>query len=184
MTGHFSAPSAPPDPDPIRPDPILTGTATALTVAAARPGDAGEILTVQRAAYVTEAQLYGEPMLPPLTETLAELAAVLAGEDVVLAARLESRIVGAVRARIDGDTGYVGRLAVAPDVQGRGIGGRLLREVEAACPARVRRFELFTGAHSEANLRLYRRQGYVEFAHRVIDAGPGLVYLEKRRLPG
>jgi hypothetical protein len=31
-------------------------------------GDAGEILTLQRAAYVTEAQAHGDLTLPPLTQ--------------------------------------------------------------------------------------------------------------------
>lgn len=39
---------------------------------------AGEALTVQRAAYVTEAQQYHAPDLPPLTETVEELRADLA----------------------------------------------------------------------------------------------------------
>lgn len=42
------------------------------------PGDAGELLTLQRAAFVTEAQLYDNPHLPPLTETLDALRADLA----------------------------------------------------------------------------------------------------------
>jgi hypothetical protein len=41
--------------------------------------DAGEILTVQRAAYLTEAQRYRNPYLPPLTETLDQVREVLAG---------------------------------------------------------------------------------------------------------
>ena len=42
------------------------------------PGDAGEVLTLQRAAFVTEAQAHGDPALPPLTQTLAELRAATA----------------------------------------------------------------------------------------------------------
>ena len=37
---------------------------------------AGELLTVRRAAFVTEAQLYDDPNIPPLTQTLDELRAV------------------------------------------------------------------------------------------------------------
>lgn len=37
--------------------------------------DAGEVLTLQRAAYVTEAQLYNDAFLPALTQTLDELVA-------------------------------------------------------------------------------------------------------------
>ncbi|MER6582469.1 hypothetical protein ABT267_42790, partial [Nonomuraea sp. NPDC001023] len=48
--------------------------------------DAGEILTLQRAAYVSEAQLYGDPYIPPLVESLEQVRkAVETG--VVLKAR-------------------------------------------------------------------------------------------------
>ena len=40
--------------------------------------DAGEILTLQRAAYVTEAQGHNDTMMPPLTQTLDQLRAELA----------------------------------------------------------------------------------------------------------
>ena len=40
--------------------------------------DEGEILTLQRAAYVTEAQVYGDPMLPPVIQTLDQLRAEMA----------------------------------------------------------------------------------------------------------
>ncbi|HUG86944.1 MAG TPA: hypothetical protein VMM13_20410 [Euzebya sp.] len=40
------------------------------TIRAAGPEDAREMLTLQRAAYVTEAQLYDDPNLPALTQTL------------------------------------------------------------------------------------------------------------------
>lgn len=153
-----------------------------ITIATADLADAGEILTVQRAAYVSEAQLYGDPRLPPLTETLTELRTELAGGTLVLTARCGPRLVGAVRARVRDANGHIGRLAVAPDLQGRGIGGRLLGAVEARLAGRVTRLELFTGARSEANLRLYRRHGYAVFDHRPAGSGPGLTYLEK--LPG
>ncbi|MDT7552926.1 MAG: hypothetical protein QOI16_1462, partial [Pseudonocardiales bacterium] len=37
-----------------------------LRIGLLRPSDAGEVLTVQRAAYVTEAQRYAAPHIPPL----------------------------------------------------------------------------------------------------------------------
>ncbi|WP_030488635.1 GNAT family N-acetyltransferase [Micromonospora chokoriensis] len=141
--------------------------------------DAGEILTVQRAAYLSEAQHYTDPFLPPLTETLDEVVAVLAGPSIVLAARLEHRLVGSVRAHVDGDTAHVGRLSVAPDQHGRGVGGRLLAAIEAACAGRVARFTLFTGADSTRNLRLYQRHGYRIVAHRPDPNGIPLAVLEK-----
>ncbi|MEH1013011.1 GNAT family N-acetyltransferase [Micromonospora sp. CPCC 206060] len=152
------------------------------TITRAGVDDAGEILTVQRAAYVTEAQLYRDPHLPPLTETLAEVrAALVDAGTVVLAARLGNRLVGSVRARTVDGTCHIARLAVAPDQQGLGLGGRLLSAAEqAGRAAGATRFELFTGTHSEANLRLYRRHGFVAYDHRPSGAGPGLTWLEKR----
>ncbi|MFC4145271.1 GNAT family N-acetyltransferase [Micromonospora mangrovi] len=154
-----------------------------LLIAPAGVADAGELLTVQRAAYLVEAQRYADPFLPPLTETLDEVRAALAGPAVVLVARLGHRLVGSVRATVDGDTAHVGRLSVAPDQQGRGVGARLLTAIEAACADRVARFTLFTGAESADNLRLYERHGYVPTGHRPSPAGPGLVDLVKTVSP-
>ncbi|WBC14765.1 GNAT family N-acetyltransferase [Micromonospora sp. WMMA1998] len=152
---------------------------TDVTIAPAVVADAGEILTVQRAAYLVEAQRYRDVFLPPLTETLDEVRAALTGPDVVLAARRGPRLVGSVRARIDGDTAHVGRLSVAPDQQGHGVGGRLLAAVEQACAGRVARFALFTGAQSAENLGLYARRGYRVVTHRPDENGNGLAVLEK-----
>lgn len=149
-------------------------------ISRAEPDDAGELLTVQRAAYLAEGERYGSFRLPPLTETVDEVRAVLAGSTAVLVARLGHRLVGSVRGRADGDTCHVGRLSVAPDLQGRGIARRLLEAMEREFAGRARRFEVFTGAASHANLRLYRSIGYTDLGHRDIDSGPGLAYLEKR----
>ena len=148
-------------------------------IAPARPDDAGELLTVQRAAYLSEAQRYGDPHLPPLTETLAEVRAAIGSAAVVLVARAGHRLIGSVRGNVLDDTGHIGRLAVAPDLHRLGIGRRLLAAVEAALAPRVTRFELFTGAASDANLHLYRSCGYTDRGHRATLHGPGLTYLEK-----
>ncbi|WP_174529837.1 GNAT family N-acetyltransferase [Micromonospora maritima] len=152
---------------------------TDVTIAPAVVADAGEILTVQRAAYLVEAQRYRDLFLPPLTETLDEVRTALAGPAVVLAARRGARLIGSVRARIDGDTAHVGRLSVAPDQQGHGVGGRLLAAVEHACTGRVARFALFTGAESAENLGLYVRRGYRVVTHRPDENGNRLAVLEK-----
>ena len=140
------------------------------------PGAAGELLTLQRAAYVTEAQLYDDVRLPALVQTLDELVGELA-VSTCLAALAGTRLVGAVRARERDGVLHVGRLVVAPDLQGHGIGTRLLLATEQATA--LPRSALFTGARSLANLRLYHRHGYVESHRERVRAGLDLVHLAK-----
>jgi ribosomal protein S18 acetylase RimI-like enzyme len=150
-------------------------------LAALTPGDAGEVLTLQRAAFVTEAQAHQDPHLPPLTQTLADLRAELSGRDCHgWGIRDASRLVACVRAHVSNDTAELARLVVAPDRQGQGIGTRLLLAAEELLPPHVRTISLATGQHSQANLRLYRRHGYRP-THTTPAGAYLLIHLAKAR---
>lgn len=151
-----------------------------MVVEAASEADAGEIMTVQRAAYVSEAQLYDNPHLSALSEPLADVRKAIASS-VVLVARVGPRVVGVVRGRVDGPVCHVGRLVVAPDMQSMGIGRRLLLAVESRVPASVERFALYTGGRSESNLGLYRKVGYTLAREERVADTLTLVHLEKPR---
>ena len=145
--------------------------------------DAGELLTLQRAAYVTEAQAHDDPGLPPLRQTLDELRSELRSAAVTaLGIRDGGRLVATVRLRhaaADPHTAEIARLAVAPDRQGEGLGTRLLVEAEHRVRPRVTALDLFTGDRSERSLRLYARHGYVE-THRTPAGTHQLVHMRKR----
>lgn len=150
--------------------------------------DAGEVLTVQRAAYVTEAQAHDDVGLPPLQQTLPELAAELADPAVLALGWRDTngRLVAAARAHVSGanpDIAKISRLTVAPDRQGQGLGTRLLAAIEAELPADVTELRLFTGERSEGNLRLYASAGYTETGREPTGAGYSLVHLSKPRNP-
>ncbi len=159
-------------------------TTPALPIIVLGGDDAGEILTLQRAAYVTEAQAHADPGLPPLLQTLAELRAELASADVTaLGIRDRGRLVATVRLRhdpADARSAEVARLAVAPDRQGEGLGTRLLVEIERHARPGVTSLALFTGDRSHRNLRLYARHGYVE-THRTPAGTHRLVHMRKAR---
>jgi ribosomal protein S18 acetylase RimI-like enzyme len=148
----------------------------------ATAADAGELLTLQRAAYVTEGQLHQTPFLPPLTETLGEMLDAVTSKPV-FKAMSGSRVVGAIRMTVRSAVGEIGRIAVAPDQQGRGIGTQLILHAERLAPVHVTRFELFTGPNSAANIALYERLGYVRYEPPTRSHDDPLVYLAKARFP-
>lgn len=162
----------------------MVGSPLTVTIRPATREDAGEILTVQRAAFLAEAQVYGDPLIPPLVEDLAGVVAAIAEEStVVLVAEQDRprgpRVVGSVRVRVEDGTAYVGRIVVAPDLQRAGLGGRLLAAAEDAVAGSASVLELFTGGRSESNVRFYVRAGYVPAGTREDANGNPLVVLRK-----
>ena len=161
----------------LRPE-LLPADLRSPVIGAAEEADAGELWTLQRAAYLPEGRLHDTFELPPLVETLAELTEALRAV-TVLVARLGPRLVGSVRGEPgEGGAWCVGRLLVAPDRQGRGLGSVLLHEIEGRAPAGTRTLRLFTGFRSAGNLALYSRHGYAEVGRRD-HLGVPVVVLEK-----
>lgn len=156
------------------------GALADLDVRPAVPADAGELYTLQRACWLQELEANPGVAIPALGESLDDVRRWL-GEWTVRVARdpATGRLVGAVRGRVD-DSGEwdIGRVMVAPDLQGRGLGRGLLALVESLAPAEVTTYVLFTGATSTANQRMYRKAGFRLRPDR--QAPPGAVVMTKR----
>jgi putative acetyltransferase len=88
---------------------------------------------------------------------------VAQGSGVFLVARAAGLPVGcAALRRIDAASGEVKRMYVAPAERGRGLGGRLLDELERTARALgLRRMVLETGEQQPESIRLYERSGFV-----------------------
>ncbi len=142
-----------------------TGGADALDgldVAVATAADAPELMTLGRACWVSEARVNDSLDLPPLVELLPDVEAGIA-QWQVWTIRAGGRLVGSVRVRAsptDSTLWQIGRLMVAPDLQGRGLGRSLLALAEATAPTSATAYWLNTGSRSERNLRIYRKAGY------------------------
>jgi ribosomal protein S18 acetylase RimI-like enzyme len=140
--------------------------------------DAEEILSLQKLAYRSEAEIYNDFNIPPLVQTLESIEKDFENQ-YFLKAVMDGKIIGSVRAYTKEGTCYIGRLIVHPDFQNRGIGTDLMNEIERIFNT-CRRFELFTGDKSERNLYLYQKLGYKIFKKAKITDQTMVVYLEKK----
>ena len=139
--------------------------------------DLKEILELQYLAYQSEAALFGNKDIPPLTQTLDEVIDEY-NEGLILKMTDESGvIIGSVRAKEKDGTVYIGKLMVRPDHQKKGYGRRLLLEAERYFPGK--RYELFTSTRSKDNILLYESAGYKEFMQKAVDDELVFVYMEK-----
>ncbi len=136
--------------------------------------DAGQVTVLQRCCWVDEAMANEMWTIPPLTETVEDVAAWL-GEQEAWGLWRDGRLLAMVRANTAGDEFEIGRLGVVPDLRGHGLGHWMLDHIEAQAGVEARRLTLFTGARSEKNIRAYESRGY-----RIIgEWRPGIVLLEK-----
>ncbi|WP_151774820.1 GNAT family N-acetyltransferase [Streptomyces abyssomicinicus] len=133
-----------------------------VTISRAAEQDAEQIFRLRYLCFQSEAALYGDHRIGPLTESLADVRdRITAG--IVCVARLGEEVIGAVYGRATADgSGEIDGLCVHPRLQGHGIGARLLRAAEAALTEAVpvAAFRLSAGVRSEPGLRLYRSLGY------------------------
>jgi len=139
--------------------------------------DAKEILDLQKLAYQSEAEIYNDYTIPPLTQTLEEMRNDFE-KQVFLKASMDGRIIGSVRALLKEGTCFIGRLIVHPDFQKRGIGTQLMQGIERYF-GRVCRFELFTGHKSDRNIYLYQKLGYQVFKTETVTEDLKLLYMER-----
>lgn len=92
-----------------------------------------------------------------------------------LVADLDGRVVGTVMAGYDGHRGWINYLAVDPGTQGRGLGGRLVREAEQLLGRRgCAKVNLQIRTSNETAVDFYRSIGYefddvVSMGRRLVD---------------
>jgi len=148
-----------------------------VSIEPAQSRDLATILELQKLAYQSEAELYEDPLIPPLTQTLEDIQQEFDRMSFLVAVS-GKQIVGSVRAELSEDTCHIAKLIVDPEWQGEGIGTSLMATIENRVPAQ--RYELFTGDQSKRNLSLYESLGYQEFCREPLSPLLTLVYMEKR----
>ena len=139
--------------------------------------DLSAVLDLQYLAYRSEAELYNDFTIPPLTQTLHELQAEVSS-GICLVAKEKDQIVGSVRAIATNGICKIGKLIVRPSMQGKGVGTSLMQKIESMFPE-ANEFEVFTGHKSTPNIRLYKRLGYSEREEKKINEKVSLLFLAK-----
>jgi len=148
-----------------------------MNIEVATTQDAQSILELQKLAYVSEAEIYNDYDIDPLTQTLDSLQDDFE-KQVFFKVSVNGKIVGSVRGYVDNGTCYIGRLIVHPDFQNQGIGKQLMNGIESFFKNAIR-YELFTGHRSERNLYLYQKLGYSAHKTERVNDNLVLVFLEK-----
>ena len=142
--------------------------------------DAPEILALQKIVYQHEAEIYDDWSLTPLKQTLADMRVDFESKTFIKAV-VGGKIVGSVRGyMVEGATAHVSRLIVHPYFWQRGIGTKLVQEIEGRFPD-ARRFETFTGQKSRHTMEPYQRLGYAPIRQEKVSEHRDRVYFAKER---
>ena len=120
--------------------------------------------------------MFGTQDIPPLKQTIEEVIQEYNNGDV-FKVEDSNKIIGSVRVRCDNGTVYIGKLMVHPLYRKRGLGKRLLKEIELRYPGCG--YELFTSTLSVDNIKLYESIGYVEYRREQVNEMLTFVYLKK-----
>jgi N-acetylglutamate synthase-like GNAT family acetyltransferase len=139
--------------------------------------DAKHILTIQKKAYLSEAEIYDDYQIPPLTQSLTEIKSDFCSHTFHVA-KIDQEIVGGINIKVVGNRGFIGRLIVSPEMQGQGIGTLLMEYIESNY-LDLEVFELFTGHKSERNLSFYKKRGYRVFKRQVVHKKLAFIFMHK-----
>jgi len=143
----------------------------------ASKADAADILEIQKKAFLSEAKLYNDYQIGALTQTRDELVKDFDVYVFLKAVLDDGRIAGSVKARVSGNSCWIGRLIVLPEYQKQGIGRKLMEAVEGCFPDAAK-YELGTGSKSVQNIRFYKKLGY-KISGEEKDNSVTLVHMEK-----
>jgi putative acetyltransferase len=134
-------------------------------------------------ALIEAADAYANALYPPESNHLLDIASLASPAVTFLVVRDGAEAVGCgAILRDPRGWGEVKRMYVRPDQRGKGVGHRVLAEVEVLTLAsRLPSLRLETGIHNTEALALYRRAGFAEcaaFGDYAPD--PVSVFMEKR----
>lgn len=98
-----------------------------LKILTANENDLNTILNLQKECYQTEAELYNEFNIPPLTQTLDSIMEEFFLGTYFLKGVIDGNLIASVRGYIKDNTTYIGRLIVKKEFQNNKFGQTLMK---------------------------------------------------------
>jgi ribosomal protein S18 acetylase RimI-like enzyme len=141
--------------------------------------DLPDILSLQKQAFRSEAELYDCLSIEQMTQTIDSIHSDFQNYTFWKAV-FEGEIVGSVKAHSEDGVCSVARLIVNPEFQNKGIAKQLMAAVEDEFST-AKIFKLFTGHKSFKNIALYQSIGYRITTLRPSDDVPDLVIVEMEK---
>lgn len=140
--------------------------------------DLDRILDLQKRAFYGQGLIYNDFNLPSLTQTIDDITNEFRLK-TFYKVEFDGKLIGSIRCYIKDAVLYMEKLIVDPDMQNRGIGTEIMREIENRYSDRVRRYELSTGHKSVRNLHLYDKLGYKKIRREPLTDTCELIVMEK-----
>jgi ech hydrogenase subunit C len=139
--------------------------------------DAVQILTLQKMAYQSEAEIYNDYSLSPLQQTLEGIKEDF-NDHVFYKVVYGETVIGSVRAFEKDKVCYVSRLVVDPLYQNLGIGRQLMNKIEKHfCTAE--KYEIFAGHKSRRNIYFHEKNGYSVVRKEQVSMSRQRLYMQK-----
>ena len=133
-----------------------------------------------------EAFKYQENRIDPpssLNQYDEESLELKASEENLVIAMIEDQIVGCVFVRVLDDSTYLGKFAVLPDSQRRGIGKQMMKEVEAIALRHGQPLlELNTRIELTENHEIFSRFGFAKVSEHSHDGFSRPTYIKMQKL--
>ncbi len=143
----------------------------------AKPEDYMGIILLQRVCYSPEAVMRDDWRIESIVEGRDDLESVMK-EWTVLVAKVDSVVVGSVRARQTADQLLIWRLFVHPSFGHKGLGALLLGKVERTFSG-VQVAEGYVGVREFPRMAFCQKNGYAESRSFTLSNGVELVYVQK-----
>jgi ribosomal protein S18 acetylase RimI-like enzyme len=136
---------------------------------------AEQIIELQKASYIVEAELINFMQIPPLLENTED---ILNSEETYYGYFVEQDLGGIISYIIDTGILDICKVAVHPDFFKRGIATALIRLVEQT--EGIKSMIVSTGLKNDPAVNLYKSLGFVETHVHEVEQGVFIVHFEKK----